>query len=164
MNISQNFTLKEFLNSETATRNNYSEQWNPTQEIITNLTDLAINVAEPIRKEFGTFSPTVAYRCTRTNTKIGGEKNSEHLYGNAFDETFIKEGKNISKEVFLWIIKGGLSKWSKLILEFPDKEGIPRWLHIGYDKKKLNKQVLVADKNLLGQTIYLDYFNSKYKV
>lgn len=53
MNLSFHFSLKEFTNSETATRNGYLEQWNPSTEIINNLTDLAVNVAEPIRKEFG---------------------------------------------------------------------------------------------------------------
>lgn len=162
MNLTFNFTLKEFINSETATKNGYSEQWNPSTEIINNLTDLAANVAEPIRKRFGSFSPTVAYRCARTNKAVGGASNSEHLYGKAFDETFIKDGKNISGEVFDWIVSGGLPKWSKLILEFPDKNGVPRWLHIGYDKNNLSKQVLVAEKNILGKTVYTDFFKSKY--
>jgi len=162
MNLTFNFTLKEFINSETATKNGYSEQWNPSQEIINNLTDLAANVAEPIRKRFGSFSPTVAYRCARTNKAVGGASNSEHLYGKAFDETFVKDGKNISGEVFDWIVAGGLPKWSKLILEFPDKNGVPRWLHIGYDKKNLSKQILVAEKNMFGKTVYTDFFKSKW--
>lgn len=162
MNLSFHFSLKEFTNSETATRNGYLEQWNPSTEIINNLTDLAVNVAEPIRKEFGSFSPTVAYRCERTNKAVGGEPNSEHRYGNAFDETFIKNGKNISREVFDWIIAGGLPKWSKLILERPDTNGVPRWLHIGYDKNNLSKQVLVAEKNMFGKMVYTDFFKSKY--
>lgn len=162
MNLTFNFTLKEFINSETATKNGYSEQWNPGAEIINNLTALAENVAEPIRKKFGSFSPTVAYRCTRTNKAVGGASNSEHLFGKAFDETFVKDGKNISREVFDWIIAGGLLKWSKLILEFPDKNGVPRWLHIGYDRNNLSKQVLVAEKNIFGKTVYTDFFKSKY--
>lgn len=162
MNLSFNFTLKEFINSETATKNGYSEQWNPNAEIINNLTVLAENTAEPIRKKFGSFSPTVGYRCERTNKAVGGASNSEHLYGKAFDETFIRDGKNISGEVFDWIIAGGLLKWSKLILEFPDKNGVPRWLHIGYDRNNLSKQVLVAEKNIFGKTVYTDFFKSKY--
>jgi len=162
MNLTFNFTLKEFINSETATKNGYSEQWNPSAEIINNLTDLAANVAEPIRKRFGSFSPTVAYRCERTNKAVGGASNSEHLYGKAFDETFIRDGINISGEVFDWIVAGGLPKWSKLILEFPDKNGVPRWLDIGYDKKNLSKQILVAEKNMFGKTVYTDFFKSKY--
>ena len=162
MNLTFNFTLKEFINSETATKNGYSEQWNPSTDIISNLTALAENTAEPIRKKFGSFSPTVAYRCARTNKAVGGASNSEHLYGKAFDETFVKDGKNISREVFDWIVAGGLPKWSKLILEYPDKSGVPRWLHIGYDKKNLSKQILVAEKNMFGKTVYTDFFKSKW--
>lgn len=162
MKISDNFSLKEFTNSETATKRGFSEQWNPSPEIIQNLKDVALNTAELIRTKFGSFSPTVGYRCKRTNTAVGGASNSEHLYGNAFDETFIKDGVNISREVFDWIIKGGLPKWSKIILEYPDKNGIPRWLHIGYDKKNLDNIVLVAEKNMFGKTVYTNFYQSKY--
>lgn len=163
MNLSFHFSLKEFINSETASKYGYSEQWNPSEEVKNNLIDLAVNTAEPIRKGLNlAFSPTCGFRCKRVNDKVGGASNSEHLGGNAFDETFIRNGKNVSREVFDWIIAGGLPKWSKLILEFPDKDGVPRWLHIGYDKNNLSKQVLVAEKNVFGKTVYTDFFKSKW--
>jgi hypothetical protein len=158
--ISPNFELSEFLKSETAMRKGIKEQYIPPKEVVDNLMLLAQNIAEPIRAKFGSFSPTQGYRCPRLNKLISKSTKSEHLFGKAFDETFIDaSGANISRQVFNWILAGGLKKWSKLILEYPDKNGVPRWLHIGYDKDNLNNQVLVVDKeNPNG----INYFTSKY--
>ena len=158
MKLSTNFSLSEFTSSETAMKNGFAEQYNPPLEVVNNLKKLAENLAEPIRAKFGSFSPTVAYRCKRTNDKVGGAAKSEHLRGQAFDETFIKDKVNISGQVFLWLINSGL-KWSKLIWEFGD-ENNPRWLHIGYDITNLNNEVLIAKKNTFGKTIYINYKGS----
>ena len=95
-----------------------------------------------------------------THYQFANKQQLQFQDGKAFDETFIDaSGANISRQVFNWILAGGLKKWSKLILEYPDKNGIPRWLHIGYDKENLNNQVLVVDKeNPNG----INYFTSKY--
>ena len=50
MKLSNNFTLKELTSSGTAKRNGYSEQFNPTQDVIDNLTELCVNVLQPIRE------------------------------------------------------------------------------------------------------------------
>jgi len=134
MNISDHFTIKEFTNSETAKREGIMEQFNPSPDIVHNLTLLAQRVAEPIRNWFGSFSPTVAYRCKRANIAVGGAKNSQHLTGQAFDETFIKDGKNVSEKVFFWLLKSNVP-FTKLIWEKGDNDQ-PRWLHIGYEEGK----------------------------
>lgn len=161
MKLSEHFTLNEFVTSETAMKNGFTEQYQPPLEVVNNLKKLAINIAEPIRKEFGSFSPTVAYRCKRTNDKVGGAKSSEHLIGCAFDETFIRNQKNISSEVFFWILKGGIKDFGQIIWEFGDVYN-PRWLHISYNEKNQRRQVLVARKNVLGKTIYENYYSSEY--
>jgi len=159
MKLSNNFYLSEFTKSEIAMKNGFKEQFTPPKEIIENIKLLVENIAEPIREKFGSFSPTSGYRCKKLNTFVGGSKKSEHLIGAAMDETFFKDNKNISKEVFDWILNGGLKKWSTLILEYPDKNCIPRWLHIGYDINNLNNTVLVIDdKNPKG----INYYVSKY--
>jgi len=106
MNLSTNFTLSEFTSSETAKKNidKYSEQFNPSKQIIENLKFGAVNIAELIRKEWGSFSPTCAYRCSKLNRDIKGSETSMHVTGEAFDETFIVEGKNISAKVFFWLV------------------------------------------------------------
>jgi zinc D-Ala-D-Ala carboxypeptidase len=147
MKLSENFTLQELTASETAMKNGFTEQYSPSIEVIENLKLVAVNLLEPIRDKFGSFSPTVGYRCQRVNKKVGGATNSEHLRGCAIDETFFKDGKNICNVVSDWLIKDSGLKWSKLILEAPFKEGKVvnyRWLHIGYDRSNLHNQILIA--------------------
>jgi hypothetical protein len=160
MKLSQNFTLEEFTRSETAMKLGYLEQFTPSVIVVENLKALALNVAEKIRKEFGAFAPTVAYRCERTNKSVGGVQSSEHLIGCAFDETFIKDGKNISKAVFLWCINGGLPTFSQIIWEFGNKDN-PNWLHIGYNIKNNKKEILLSERNAFGGTNYVKYRGSK---
>lgn len=157
MKLSNYFTLDEFLRSETAMKKGFKEQYSPEIHIVQNLRLLAENIADPIRDYFGSFSPTVAYRCDRLNKAVGGAKNSEHLYGKAFDETFIRNGVNVSNQIADWLIYHSNLRWSKLILEMPFKEGNKinyRWLHVGYDISNLKNEILVAKKNAFGKTVY----------
>ena len=154
MKLSQNFTLNEFTTSETAMKNGFSENYNPSNEVIENLKKLALLVAEPIRIEWGSFSPTVAYRCKRLNDKLGGAKKSQHLLGQAFDETFIHEGINICDKVFFWLIKSKVP-FTKLIWEKGNKD-CPNWLHIGYTEGVKKEVIYTNDgKN------YINYFGSE---
>ena len=135
--LSKNFSLNEFTNSETAKKDfeKYKEQFNPPQNIIDNLKFGAVNIAEAIRKEWGTFSPTCAYRCPKLNQAVGGSKSSMHLTGEAFDETFIKNGVNISNKVFWWLLANKHKiPFTELIWEKGTDEN-PAWLHIGWRKQ-----------------------------
>lgn len=158
MKLSNNFTLNEFTNSETAKKENISEQFTPPQEVIENLKFGALNIAEKIRTEFGSFSPTVAYRCERLNKKIGGSNTSMHSTGEAFDETFIINGINISAQVFFWLIKSNLP-FTELIWEKGDSKN-PNWLHIGW-KKQAEKEILVYNGksyyNYLGSQMHKEH-------
>lgn len=165
MKISKYFNLEEFINSETAMKQGIKEQYNPSIEIKNNIIALANNLADPIREQFGSFSPTCGYRCDRLNKLVGGVKNSEHTRGQAFDETFIIDGKNVSNEVAKWLIEKSGLKWSKLILEMPFRDTNwsinYRWLHIGYDQANLTNQIYIAKKvkNAKGEleTVYETY-------
>jgi hypothetical protein len=159
MQISENFTLKEFTSSETGMRLGIKEQFNPPANIIENLKLLAVEVAEPIRTQFGAFSPTVAYRCKRVNDNIkGAAKKSQHLDGQSFDETFFKDGKEISDQVFFWLVNNRKNlKFTKLIWEKGDIV-MPDWLHIGITPGQ-PQGILVYD----GKG-YVDYFQSKHYI
>jgi len=153
MNISDHFTIQEFTSSETAKRLGIMEQFNPSGDIVHNLTLLAQRVAEPIRDKFGAFSPTCAYRCKRVNDAVKGAKVSQHLTGQALDETFIKDGKNISDKVFYWLIKSNVP-FTKLIWEFGNND-TPNWLHIGYEEGKPKEVYYILKKG-----VYVPYFGS----
>jgi hypothetical protein len=154
MKLSQNFTLAEFTHSETAKKNinKYPEQFTPPQNIILNLLFGAENIAEKIRTEFGSFTPTVAYRSAKLNADIKGSSTSMHVTGEAFDETFIKDGVNISAKVFFWLLKSNLP-FTELIWERGDSKN-PNWLHIGW-RKQSQKEILVFN----GKSYY-NYYGS----
>lgn len=130
MKISTHFTLTEFVNSDTAKREGFLEQYNPPANVVANLSLLAKKVADPIRDFIGGWSPTCSYRCLRLNSHktIKGATKSRHLTGQAFDETFIHDGKNVSAEVFFFLLKSKI-EWTKIIWEMGDFSQ-PRWLHI----------------------------------
>jgi hypothetical protein len=140
MKLSKNFTLNEFTNSETAKKNGYSEQFKPDAKVIENLKFGAENIAEPIRTHFGSFAPTVAFRCKRLNDKLKSLSTSMHCTGEAFDETFITNSVNISSKVFFWLLKSNLP-FTELIWERGDSKN-PNWLHIGW-RKQAQKEILV---------------------
>lgn len=156
MQLSTNFTLEEFTNSETAKKQGIMEQFNPPANIIENLKFGAVNIAEPIRKEWGSFAPTCVYRSPQLNKAVKGSLSSMHLTGEAFDETFIKNGVNISSKVFFWLLANRHRiPFTELIWEKGDS-GNPNWLHIGW-KKQAHQEVLIFDgKN------YHNYFNHNY--
>lgn len=84
MRLSKNFTLEEFLVSQTATR--HSIDMTPPPEIIENLQRLVTGVMQPLRDQVGVgIFISSGFRPLELNTKIGGSKTSEHINGNACD-------------------------------------------------------------------------------
>ena len=85
MRLSQNFTLQEYLNSDTANKFGITEQYNPPAQIIENIRRIN-EVVERVRTEMNRpLTITSGYRCLRVNRKVGGVANSLHLDGLAVD-------------------------------------------------------------------------------
>jgi hypothetical protein len=84
--MSSNFTLEEFLHSDTANQIGASNY--PSWEIVDNLRRLA-DTMERIRAELGGHAVTInsGYRSPPVNDAVGGATNSAHLYGLACDFT-----------------------------------------------------------------------------
>ena len=119
MKLSKNFSLAELTRSTTATKQNIKEQFIPPSNIVENLSQLCENVLQPIRNEFGSFSPNSGYRCDALNKAVKGAKNSEHTKGKAADITIYKQGKNITGDVFFWLLENQQTvKWTKIIWEY----------------------------------------------
>ncbi len=84
MQLSKNFWLAEFTQSQVATRLGISNNPNPHE--IAALRQLAENVLQPIRDHFG--KPVVinsGFRSPRVNHQIGGAASSQHTRGEAAD-------------------------------------------------------------------------------
>lgn len=77
--LSANFTLGEYINSPTATREKIYDQFNPPANIIANIRRINV-IMQTARNMFGKpISIGSGYRCKRLNTLVGGATRSEHL-------------------------------------------------------------------------------------
>ena len=82
--LSANFTLGEFLVSETAARNDI-DMYPPTW-VVESLERLCKDVLQPVRDEIGTpIVVTSGYRPPALNRLIGGSARSQHMRGEAAD-------------------------------------------------------------------------------
>lgn len=129
MHLTKNFTLEEMIRSGTAMRHGYKEQFDPSEEVIFNLTRLCVNVLQPLRDHLGTpIFVSSGYRCPRLNKAVGGAKNSEHLTGCAAD---LQGLGNVSNRMLFEAIKKHIPEFSQLLWEFGDQDN-PDWVHVSF--------------------------------
>jgi len=117
--LSKNFSLDEFLISQTAER--FGIDMTPSQYVIDNLSRLVEGCLQPLRDEAGAIYISSGYRPVALNTRIGGSQTSQHCNGNAAD--FRVAGMS-PYDVCQKIIDMGLPV-DQVILEFS------RWTHLG---------------------------------
>ena len=149
MNLTKNFTLSEMLKSETALRHDMDNT--PTQDVISNLQALAVNVLQPVREHFAKgIKVNSGYRSPDVNAKVGGSRTSDHCQGMAAD---IEIPGVPNHELAEYIAKN--YKFTQVILEFYT-QGIPDsgWVHVSYNPSNLKCQTLTAVKQE-GKTVYL---------
>lgn len=142
--ISKNFNLNEFLESQTATRKGFKEQYQPSDEVIDNIEQLVLKVLQPLRDllPFGTMIVSSGYRCSRLNDSVGGKPNSQHLLGMAVDICYYEDGIKNNKKLFDTLVKSNII-FDQAIKEY-GTELNPNWIHISYNTKGKNrKQKLV---------------------
>ena len=146
--LSPHFTLEELLQSDTATRNGYNEQFSPPQNIIDNLKALCDNVLEPLRAKIGKpIIITSAYRCERVNGSVPGSANhSQHELGCAAD-THV-DGMTI--EEWYQFIKSAGIPFGQLIQEHN------LWAHVSHDLGAQRNKTLKAT-GTISDPIYSPY-------
>ena len=133
MMLSPNFTLDEFLVSQTAARNGID--MTPSPRVIDNLERLAQQFLQPIRDEAN--SPVIissGYRPELLNTMIGGSKTSAHRFGRAADFRVI----GLSPYDTCQLILSLELHYDQLIHEFG------RWVHLGIADELPRRQNLTA--------------------
>lgn len=131
MNLSPNFTFEEMIASPTATDNGYTEQFIPPAIVIANAVLLAENILQPLRNYLN--KPIVIsswYRCMRTNAKVGGVVNSQHLEGLAADTNV----NGYTVEELYQLIRSTNLPFDQLIQEFN------RWVHISFSATGSGRQ------------------------
>jgi zinc D-Ala-D-Ala carboxypeptidase len=148
MMLSEHFSLDEMLASETAARLGFKEQYAPSSLIQENLKSLCHFILQPIRYDIQSrLHVSSGYRCPRLNTKIGGAKNSMHIFGMAAD---IVPTENLNVDQLFKFVASSNLPFDQIIHEFG------RWVHISYDPYLAipRREILKAYKNKAGKTVY----------
>jgi D-alanyl-D-alanine dipeptidase len=149
MRLSKNFTVSEFIKSQTASRKGIDNSM--PEEHLESAQALAENVLQKIRDEFGVVTVTSGYRSEALNEAIGGSSKSQHSKGEAADIEIM--GKS-NGELADWICMN--LDFDQCILEFHTK-GDPNsgWVHVSHTTRRKNrKQALTATRRSDGKTKY----------
>lgn len=149
--FTEDYDLSRLTHSDTATRLNIKEQWEPPRAVIDNLTQLAKNILQPLNNALGCdyYIPS-AYRCARVNKLVGGASSSQHLLGQASDNILTIKGVNKN----LWMAQTVLNAhlpFDQMILEGGTILK-PRWIHLSYSNRN-RRQILQADFSS-GKAVY----------
>lgn len=133
--ISDHFTLEELTRSDVAVRRGI-DNMPADPRVVVALSALAVHILEPIRTEFGGFSPTSGYRCPELNAVVGGAPNSQHMEGQAADIVI----PGLTRfELARWI-EAALN-FDQLILEFyTPGEPDSGWVHCSYAGPSRNRK------------------------
>ena len=152
--LSEHFTFGEFTTSQTATRlgiDNY-----PSEEIVTNMKNLCLNIMEPIRTQFGIIIVSSGYRSVELNKAIGGSETSQHTKGEAVD--FIST-RFTTREIFDWVILDSGLDFDQIIWEFGGK-----WIHISYTSRYTNRNMILTAFKVNGHTEYTSYTRHQVEI
>jgi uncharacterized protein YcbK (DUF882 family) len=138
MKLSENFSLEELTNSETAARNNWDNTPNATE--LSNLVRLAAFLEE-VKTVLGGKPVMInsAFRSKMVNDAVGSKDSSQHRIGCAAD---IRVPSMTPDEVVKAVIQSGIG-YDQVIREFD------RWTHISITNTAGDtprRQALIIDK------------------
>ena len=121
MNISEHFTLEEFIISQTAIRKNIDNT--PNKKEIAAMKLLCATILERLRNALDKpINISSGFRCEKLNAAIGGAKQSQHIKGEAADIG----AKGFTTEQLYQYIKISGVPFDQLIQEFDS------WVHVSY--------------------------------
>ena len=123
-----NFTLEEFLESDTARKKKIDNF--PSWEVVDHLSELVSTIVQPLRSAWGSgIQIKSGFRCKELNNKIkGASQTSVHMLGYAAD-MYPSNGEFTDFVVFTQnFLSANHIPFDQLIIE---SSGDSRWLHIG---------------------------------
>ena len=140
MNLSPHFTLAELTRSQLAARHGIDNA--PPAPAIERLLLLCAHILEPVRAQFGPFSPSSGYRSPALNRLLGSSDNSQHCKGEAADFEAVATDNITLAE---WCAKH--LDYDQLILEFHKKyDPMSGWVHCSYRAGNNRRQILTIDR------------------
>lgn len=148
MQLSKNFTMAEFVKSDTATKLGIDNT--PEGEHLENAKALFENVVQKVRDHFGPTVINSGYRSPELNEAVRGSKTSQHCHGQAAD---IEVPGVANAEVAQWIVDN--CDFDQVILEFYTP-GIPDsgWVHVTYKNPEDNRKSVLTAMKEDGKTVY----------
>lgn len=132
--MSKYFTIAELCKSETADRLGIPNR--VPKALLPNLQALIDHVLDPLREWYGRpIYVNSGYRCAELNRAVGGVQGSFHVRGMAADIDVHDAEEN--RKLFDHI---------KNHLPFTELgwEGGGAWIHVAYDKDRLNREIFQA--------------------
>jgi hypothetical protein len=134
MRLSDNFSLAQLTDSETARQNGIDNT--PPAEIIGNLKRLAAGL-EKVQALLGApLDISSGYRCAALNEAVGGTGNSQHVQGLAAD--FVCPGFGPPMDVARTILLSGM-EFDQCILEYG------RWVHLSFSDEPRRRALTIYD-------------------
>ena len=153
MKLSENFTMAEFIKSDTANRLGIDNT--PEGEHLENAKALFENVVQKVRDHFGPTVINSGYRCPELNEAVRGSKTSQHCHGEAAD---IEVPGVANGDLAQWIVDN--LDFDQVILEFYTP-GQPSsgWVHVTYKADGTNRNKALTAAKIDGKTVYSNGIN-----
>jgi len=153
MKLSENFTMAEFIKSDTANRLGIDNT--PEGEHLENAKALFENVVQKVRDHFGPTVINSGYRCPELNEAVRGSKTSQHCHGEAAD---IEVPGVANGDLAQWIVDN--LEFDQVILEFyTPGEPSSGWVHVTYKKDGSNRNKALTAAKIDGKTVYSNGIN-----
>ena len=142
MKLTENFSLKEMTQSQTALRNNIDNE--PNAEQIENLRQLCKTILQNLRDDFQLpIKVTSGYRSPELCKLLGSKPTSQHCANDCAAVDFEIPGVD-NKKVFKHIIEN--LPFDQIILEYYDDSDINSgWIHVSWSPNPRG-QALTKDK------------------
>lgn len=144
-------SFREAIKSQTATRLELSNVPTPAQ--YDNMKRLYQAVYAPLCARFGKLPVSSFFRSYAVNKAVGGSPTSDHVNGRAIDIDCDGRVDGLTNRVLFNYILHHLS-FDQLILEAPDANGNPQWVHIGYRSLRENREEVLEMRRIGGKSVY----------
>jgi len=153
MKLSENFTMAEFIKSDTANRLGIDNT--PEGQHLEAAKALFENVVQKVRDHFGPTVINSGYRCPELNEAVRGSKTSQHCHGEAAD---IEVPGVANGDLAQWIVDN--LDFDQVILEFYTP-GQPSsgWVHVSYKADGTNRKKALTAAKVDGKTVYSNGIN-----